>query len=166
MDYTYLLVHLAEAASAALIVHDKGVFGTDVPIHKKFFLKSNEPGSAILIPMASKAFARGGDDKNGVHQQFKSYLNNFLHQHKMRRLPLERFSGNRLTFCFLVLQMYFLADQMNQYLEFDASNCLLQAVKSDLKVPEYLAGCKALGLVSHLIMLPLCHKLRTLILAF
>ena len=50
--------------------------------------------------------------------------------------------------------------QMNQYLEFGASNCLLQAVKSDLKVPEYLAACKALGLVSHLIMLPLWSQIE------
>ena len=50
---------------------------------------------------------------------------------------------------------------MNQYLEYGASNHLLQFVKRDLKVPEYLAGCKALGLVSH------CgHKLKTPILAF
>ena len=50
--------------------------------------------------MASKAFARGGDDNNGVHQQFKSYLNNFQQQHKMRRLPLEKFSGNRFNILF------------------------------------------------------------------
>ena len=56
--------------------------------------------------------------------------------------------------------MYLLADQMNQYLEFDASNGLLQAVKSDLKVPEYLAGCEALGLVSHLIMLLLWSQIE------
>ena len=52
------------------------------------------------INMNSKAFARGGGDKNGVQQQFKSYLNNFLDQHKMRRLPLERFSGNRFNILF------------------------------------------------------------------
>ena len=50
--------------------------------------------------MASKAFARGGDGKNGVHQQFKSHLNDSLHQHKMRRLPLERFSGNIFNILF------------------------------------------------------------------
>ena len=49
---------------------------------------------------------------------------------------------------------------MNQYLEFDASNCLLQAVKSNLRVPEYLAGCKALELISHLIMLPLWSQIE------
>ena len=56
--------------------------------------------------------------------------------------------------------MYFLADQMNQYLEFGVSNSLLQAVKSDLKVPEYLAGCKALRLVSHLITWPLWSQIE------
>ena len=49
---------------------------------------------------------------------------------------------------------------MNQYLEFGASNHLLQAVKSDLEVPEYLAGCKSLRLVSHLIMLPLWSQIE------
>ena len=157
----HLLVHLAEAASAALIVHEKGVFGTDVPIHDKSFLKSNEPGSARLIRTASKAFARGGDDKNGIHQQFKSYINNFLQQHKLRSLPLERFSGNRYNILFSsASNVFFLADQMNQYLEFGASNHLLQAVKRDLKVPEYLAGCKALGLVSHLITIPLWSQIE------
>ena len=79
----------------------------------------------------------------------------------MRRLPLERFSGNRFNILFSsASNVFFLADQLNQYLEFDACNCLVQAVKSDLKVPEYLAGCEALGLVSHLIMLLLWSQIE------
>ena len=39
-------------------------------------------------------------------------------------------------------------------------NRLLQAVLSDLKVPQYIAGCKALGLVDKLITGPLWRHLR------
>ena len=51
----------------------------------------------------------------------------------------------------------FFFSRPNEYFEF---GCLLQAVKSDLKVPEYFAACKALGHVSHLIMLPLWSQIE------
>ena len=37
---------------------------------------------------------------------------------------------------------------------------VLYKLLSDLKVPEYLAGCKALGFLSHLIMLPLWSQIE------
>ena len=44
---------------------------------------------------------------------------------------------------------------MKEYLEGHRTNGLLQSVLHDLKVPEYVAGCKALGLISRLITQPL-----------
>jgi len=35
------------------------------------------------------------------------------------------------------------------------TNRLLKSVKFDISVPEYIAGCKALGLISYLVTVPL-----------
>ena len=42
--------------------------------------------------------------------------------------------------------MYFLAPLMVEFLSVRATNRLLQAVQADLAVPEFVAGCRALGL--------------------
>ena len=44
---------------------------------------------------------------------------------------------------------------MKKFLEFNDSNRLLRSVKYDLDQPEYVTGCKALGLIAHLITIPL-----------
>ena len=46
-------------------------------------------------------------------------------------------------------------DKVTEYLMGDDSNRLLKSVQHDMNVPEYLAGQKALGLVSYLITAPL-----------
>ena len=66
----HVLVHIADAASKSMIETEKGFFGDNLPISNKSFLKANEPGTARLIRTACKAFARGADEKNGVHGPF------------------------------------------------------------------------------------------------
>lgn len=157
----HVLVHLAEAASAALLQYEKTVFDTNPPIHDKSFQKASEPGATRLIRTACKAFAAGGDEKSGMHGNFSTYTRDFLKQHKLRSVPLERFRGNRFNILFSsAASVHFLVEQMKGYLEISADNRLLQAVKADLNTEEYLAGCKALGLVSELITIPLWAQIE------
>ena len=157
----HLLVHLADAAAAALKESDNAFFGNNPPILDKSFLKSNEPGAIRLLRIACKAFARGGDEKNGAHMPFATFLQDFLTTNKLNSIPLERFKGNRFNIIFSSgSNVFYLHDQMKAFLEFGASNRLLQAVQFDLGIQEYLAGCKALGLVSELITKPLWCKIE------
>ena len=48
---------------------------------------------------------------------------------------------------------------MKEFLSFHSTNRLLQAVKSDLHVYEYLVGCEALGIIGKLITAPLWRYL-------
>ena len=51
--------------------------------------------------------------------------------------------------------VFLLKDEMCRFLEGHQANRLLQAVLQDLKTPQYLAGCKALGLILQLVTTPL-----------
>ena len=55
--------------------------------------------------------------------------------------------------------MYFLAPLMVEFLSVRATNRLLQAVQADLAVPEFIAGCRALGLIGKYITAPLWRHL-------
>lgn len=79
----------------------------------------------------------------------------------LKTFSLKRFKGNRFNIVFSsAASVFFLADEMTNYLQSGASNRLLKAVQSDLQVPEYIAGCKALGLVSQLITVPLWTQIE------
>ena len=47
--------------------------------------------------------------------------------------------------------IFFMREKILEYLNGDNSNRLLRFVKFDMETPEYVAGCKALGLVSYFI---------------
>ena len=59
-----------------------------------------------------------------------------------------------LTYCFTMQLVY---SHMEDYLKFHHGplNRLLQAVLSDLSVPKYIAGCKALGIIDKIVTGPL-----------
>ena len=80
----------------------------------------------------------------------------FLKDNGFRSLPIVPFRGNRFNILFQnAASVYYLASHLQTFLEGNAQNRLLHAVLHDLKVPAYLAGCKALGLVSFLVTVPL-----------
>jgi hypothetical protein len=70
-------------------------------------------------------------------------------------VPAERFRGTDSILFSNAAVVYFLIPDMKKILEFNDSNRLLRSVKYDLDQPEYVAGCKALGLIAHLITIPL-----------
>ncbi|XP_060574411.1 uncharacterized protein LOC132732081 [Ruditapes philippinarum] len=151
----HVLVHLAEGAEKALLETDKLLF-EEAPIYDTSFKKPSESGTTRLIRCCSKSFARGGDEKNGVHGPFTAYVSDFLKENGFVTVPLERFRGNRFNILFNnAAAVYFLSEKFIEYLEGGDTNRLLKAVKHDLNVPQYRAGCRALGLVSELITKPL-----------
>ena len=123
-------------------------------------INGNEPGAVRLIRTAAKAFARGADEMSGCHAQFQSYkpLQEKLSQNQMSTIPIVPFRGNRFNIIFFNGGfIYFLYQEMISFLDGQPPplNKLLQSVLLDLKDPLYVGGCKALGLVSKLLLGPL-----------
>ena len=149
-------MHFAEVSNRAILEAEKGFFEDQPPIHDKNFLKANESGSLRLVRTASKALSRGGDEKSGKYGDFSIYAKQFLKENGMSCVPLVDFHGNRFNILFeSSATLFFLKTIVTEFLQCNQSNNLLKAVSCDIKVKEYLAGCKALGLVSRLITGPL-----------
>ena len=154
----HALVHLAEVASASLLETQKGFFEKDdtPPILDKTFLKQSEPGATRLIRTTCKAVAYGGDEKSGCHASFTSYVKPMLTTDGFKSLPIDPFKGSRFNILFQnAASIFYFSEPLVTFLEFNRTNKLLKSVYFDLQVPEYLAACKALGLVSKLITVPL-----------
>ena len=153
----HALVNFATATQAAVTEAEKGLFDGEPPIFQSSFRKVSEPGSCRLVRTASKAFAAGGDDKSGCFGPFRRYVTPFLKQKKLYSVPLVPYRGSRFNILFEnAACVFFLAEQMTSFLEgYGTHNQLLKAVLHDLKTREYLAGVKALGLISRLVTSPL-----------
>ena len=130
----HVLVHMAEVASKSLVEAEKSIDESEGNF------KATEPGTTRLIRTASKAFARGGDEKSGVHGPFQAFVKPFLQQHKMTSIPLERFRGNRFNILFSnAANVFFLAPKMKEFLKAESGNRLLQSVGEDINNHTYLA---------------------------
>lgn len=154
------LVNLATTCQAALAEIEKGLFSDSddgPPILEKSFLKDKEPGSTRVIRTACKAFAMGGDEKSGCFGAFNVHMKETLKEHKLHSLPIQPYRGSRFNILFANAGgVYFLHQHMVDFLEnYSPRNRLLNAVLHDLKVTQYLAGAKALGLIGSLITSPL-----------
>ena len=109
-----------------------------------------------LVRTACKALARGADEKSGKHKNVLLFSKDFLKDNDMTSLPLQTVHGNRFNILFgSSAAVFFLKDKIIEFLAGNQSNGLLKAVCHDMNVPEYLAGVKALGLISWLITRPL-----------
>ena len=99
-----------------------------------------------LICTACKAFQRYESGQTGVYLPFST----FLVSKGIHHYPLITFRGNRFNVLFHNAgALYYIAPLAIEFLEvWGAVNQLLWAVIADLTVPEYIAGCRALGLVS------------------
>ena len=148
---------MAETCSKALVELENYLF-EGVPILDKSFKKTSDPGSVRLVRTCCKTFARGGDKKNGRFCSFSTYIQELLRENKCQSIPLERCRGNRFNILFRNAGVvFFLNDKLGRLLELEHSNRLLQAVKHDLGIA---AGCKALGLISELVTVPLWEIIK------
>lgn len=67
----------------------------------------------------------------------------------MLSLPLQTFHGNIFNILFeCSVAVFFLKGKISEFLAGNQSNSLLKSVWHDINVPEYLAGVKALGLIT------------------
>lgn len=134
----------------------KRFFYTNIPIYDSSFRKSGESGCLRLIRTTSKAFSCGGDEKNGAYSSFNVYIKPFLREKHMSSVPIQRFRGNRFNILFTnAAAVYFLIPKIKEFLIYNDTNRLLKSVKFDMNNPEFVAGCKALGLIAFLITTPL-----------
>ena len=150
--HTY--VQAAEVSGAALMEIEPEKKSTGPQI-----VKTNEPGTVRLIRTAAKAFARGGDEKNGCYGEFRNFgpLKQKVSESGLTSIPIVPFRGNRFNIIFFNGGfVYFLHKEIITFLEGQPQlNRLLRAVLEDIKEPLYIGGCKALGLMSKLLLGPL-----------
>ena len=140
---------------------EKGFYEGKPPAYDKSFTKVTESGTARLVRTACKALSRYGDEKSGKFKEFSNFLDAFLKENEMMCVPLQPFHGNRFNILFeSSAALYFLHNQIQQFLVGNQSNTLLKAVAHDINVPEYVAGTKALGLISRHLTGPLWNLLE------
>ena len=152
--HTY--VQVAQVAGSTLLELENK---NPIEITGPQIVNATEPGTVRLIRTAAKAFARGGDEKSGVYGDFMDFepLLSKLKESNLHHLPIVPFRGNRFNIVFFNGGfVYFLHKEMIQLLEGrEKPNPLLKAVLADFRIPFVLAGCKAFGLISKLVMGPL-----------
>ena len=151
------LVHIADAAKAALKEAEAGLFGSQPVPNPDPQYNAHDPGAVRLVRTASKAFACGADEKSGCFGNFSVFVKPFLASNGIHSVPLKPFRGTRFNILFAnAATTFFLNEHMCQYLEEQgAPNKRLKSVMQDLQTPQFVAGCKALGLISKLITCPL-----------
>lgn len=116
-------------------------------------------GTQVLIRSACKSFHSRGSQQAGCSSQFRAYLRS----KDIDKLPLTAFRGNRFNILFHdAAGVFFLKSHMIQYLSTShgSLNFLLQTVLSNLNVPQYIAGCRALGMIDKLVTGPLWRHLQ------
>ena len=105
-----------------------------------------------LVRTACKALCKHGSEQSGVYQAFTSYLSS----NGIKRNPLASFRDNRFNILFYDAGvLYYISDLIKSFKDvWQTPNQLLRAVYSDIQVPEFLAGCRALGLVNKIVTGP------------
>ena len=160
----HALVNFAETAKKCVKEVESGLFNGDIPCMDKSY-KDADLGTCRLIRTASKAFGEGsgGDEKSGCQGPFKVFVKEFLNQHKMRTVPLRSFRGARFNVLFdNAATVFFLHEKMKEFLKsYGNENRLLKSVSFDVNTTEFIAGVKALGLISKLVTCPLWNILES-----
>ena len=154
----HVIVGLADTAAAVLLEWEK-VCSDSIITSPHAMVNKSEPGTIRLIRTACKAFSKHGSEKSGVYQPFTA----FLKLNKIPRNPLASFRGNRFNIVFYDAgALYQIAPVAEKFLKdvWQTPNQLLKAVLADLLIPQYIAGCKALGIISKIVTAPLWRVLE------
>ena len=149
----HLLVGIADVSSSTLLQWEATHFSED-PAGAGVLVRKSESGTLRLIRTACKAFSKHGCEQSGVYQSFTTYLLS----NNITKNPLLSFRGNRFNILFYDAgALYYVSPFIEKFFTevWQTPNQLLRAVLADVKVPEYLAGCKALGLVNKIVTGPL-----------
>ena len=120
------------------------------PVGAGVLVCKSESGTVRLIRTACKAFSKHGFEQSGVYQYFTTYLLS----NNITKNPLVSFRGNRFNILFYDAgALYYISPFIEKFFTevWQTPNQLLRAVLAGVKVPEYQAGCKALGLVNKIV---------------
>ena len=158
----HLLVGLADSCEESLkkferLFMDGKDIGSAIQPELKRYHK-HESGILRLIRTACKCFAIGEDEKNGVSSYWKTFLNE-----KSEKNRFIRFKHNRFNLVFVLgYAVYYHHEDISIFLDtvHGTKNDLLKAVSLNIKEKLFLAGAKALGLISKFITGPLWRILE------
>ena len=158
----HILVGMADTASSTLLLWENAHFESTVGAAAAIgggYTKS-ESGIVRLIRTTCKAMERHESEQSGVYQPFTT----FLKANGISRNPLAPFRGNRFNILFYDAGViYFISSLIKKILTevWQTPNKLLRAVLADVQVPEFIAGCKALGLINKIITGPLWRVIES-----
>ena len=157
----HVVVGMADTVSSVLLRWESAHFDKSVGAAVSCaFVKKTESGIVRLVRTACKALCKHGSEQSGVYQAFTSYLSS----NGIKRNPLASFRGNRFNILFYDAGvLYYISDFIKSFFKdvWQTPNQLLRAVYSDIQVPEFLAGCRALGLVNKIVTGPLWRVLES-----
>ncbi|MBN3312970.1 SPIN4 protein, partial [Atractosteus spatula] len=157
----HLIDGLAHQANVTLSVWERMIFGGEKVgsvsldwMHRTV----GESGTVRLIRSVCKAIHERGCEKSGKSVQFRSFL---LSQGKSDHVPLVPFKGNRINAMFHnAAGVYFLHAELLEFMhDIRNENKLIEAVFEDLSVGQFIAGCRALGIICKLVTEPLWKAL-------
>ena len=158
----HLLVGMADVSSSTLLqwelTHFEGTVGAAALFGST--TRQSESGIVRLVRTACKALCKHGSEQSGVYQPFTA----FLATNSIKKNPLVSFRGNRFNIVFYDAgALYYISEQVVRFFNevWHTPNQLLKAVHSDIRVPELLAGCRALGLINKVITGPLWRVLES-----
>lgn len=159
----HVLVGMADTTSTTLKEWENAHFGTPTVGAAATVSTSggrSESGIVRLIRTTCKAMCKHANEQSGVYQPFTA----FLKSTGIARNPLATFRGNRFNILFYDAGVvYYLSSSIKQFLTavWQTPNNLLKAVLADISVSEFLAGCKALGLINKIITGPLWRVIES-----
>ena len=158
----HLLVGMADVASSTLLqwelTHFEGTVGAAALFGST--TRQSESGIVRLVRTACKALCKHGSEQSGVYQPFTA----FLATNRIKKNPLVSFQGNCFNIVFYDAgALYYISEQVVRFFNevWQTPNQLLKAVHSDIRVPELVAGCRALGLINKVITGPLWRVLES-----
>ena len=157
----HYIVGMADQTEAGLKVYEQLLFGCEKvgSLRTKRGYSKGESGTLRLIRTVCKAVQAKGCEKSGRPVQFQTYLRSVKGTDKV---PLAPFKGNRFNITFYNgAGIYYLhSDLLNFFKRVHSENRLLGAVHDDLQINAFIAGCRALGLISKLVTGPLWRILE------
>ena len=124
-----------------------------------FAFDRSESGTFRLLRTAAcKAFEEYGSDEAGVSSHFDVFLKG-----KDEEVNLASWRGNKINIAFYnATALYYHKEHLIEFLsKWPQANKLLKSFEVDVKVPVYLAGVRALGIVDKIITGPLWRLLES-----
>ncbi|XP_071501580.1 uncharacterized protein [Diadema antillarum] len=150
----HYLVGLADYASKTIKAWEEMIFGNDRVGAESLggmHVERGECGTVRLVRTVCKSVQDRGCARSGKPVEFRTFLKSKGIEH----VPLAPFKGNRFNILFLNGGgVFFLRSELKEFCEEQVEDHL-KAVGADLRVSQYLAAARALGLIDKLVTAPL-----------